>query len=618
MRFTGSKAAMLAASALLMAATKPPAFDPAEMSIAEIDAALDAHKVTSRELVEAYLARIAAYDQAGPKLNAIIRLSPTALAEADALDRERKAKGPRGPLHGVPILIKDNYDTADMPTSGGTLALATLQPGADAEQVAMLRKAGAIIVGKTALHELASGITTVSSLTGYSRNPYDPARSPGGSSGGTGAAVAASFAAAGMGSDTCGSIRIPSAYQNLVGLRVGSGVSSTKGVMPLSHTQDVAGPLARSVADLATMLDATVPAKIDGAPRPAYRDALKSDGLKGARIGVLRSFFGTAPEDKAGQDVVDRALAKMRDAGATVSDVAIPGMDDLLKDSAVTPFEFKYDLAAYLAAQPHAPVASLSQIIALGLDHDALDERLRLRDAGQTRDEAGYAKAMEKRRALRALVIKVMAEQHLDALLYPTSLRPPPIVGAGDTSLSSVCQFSATTGLPAIAIPAGFTDLDLPIGIELLGSASAEAALLRLAYGWEQTAHPRKAPFSTPPLIDGKAPAPLAFAATVKGDGGASAQLTLRYDPLTATLDIAAEVSGLPADQLIALALHRGHGGGPGPVLSPLLLAGHLMGSTRLVLNGRDRADLLAGHLYAALYTRGAPLGAGGTPIIPR
>ncbi len=240
------------------AAPAAPLFEVHELGILALQAAQTDGTVTARGLVQSYLARIAAYDQAGPALNAIVLLNPLALDEADALDRERAARGPRGPLHGIPILVKDNYDTATMPTSGGALGLARLQPAADAFQVQKLRAAGAVILGKTTMHELAAGITTISSLTGQTRNPYDLQRVPGGSSGGTGAAVAASFAAAGMGSDTCGSIRIPAANQNLVGLRATRGLSSRTGVMPLSDTQDVAGPLARSVTDLALVLDATV------------------------------------------------------------------------------------------------------------------------------------------------------------------------------------------------------------------------------------------------------------------------------------------------------------------------------------------------------------------------
>src|SRR5215510_6180623 len=298
----------------------PPApvefFEVYEQSITDLQAAMSSGRVTSRGLVDSYLARIAAYDQAGPRLNAILLVNPRARDEADAMDRERADKKLRGPLHGIPVLIKDNYDTADMPTSGGALGLATLQPPADAFQVKRLRDAGAVILGKTTMHELAAGITTISSLTDQTRNPYDLNRVPGGSSGGTGAAIGASFAAAGMGSDTCGSIRIPAANQNLVGLRGTQGLSSRTGVMPLSSTQDIAGPLARSVTDLAIMLDATVgadpadPVTAESAGKipKSYRDALDAAGLKGARIGVLRALWGNAPEDDEVAGIVRKAL----------------------------------------------------------------------------------------------------------------------------------------------------------------------------------------------------------------------------------------------------------------------------------------------------------------------
>ncbi|MET0239510.1 MAG: amidase family protein [Sphingobium sp.] len=606
----------LAASlGVLPVGTRAQPVEVAEASITDLSAALSAGRVTSRELVTAYLARIAAYDQQGPALNAIVRTNPKAMAEAATLDAERRAKKLRGPLHGIPVLVKDNYDTADMPTSGGTLALATLQPATDSEQVARLRAAGAIILGKTTMHELAAGITTVSSFTGYSRNPYDPARSPGGSSGGTGAAVAASFAAAGMGSDTCGSIRIPAAYQNLVGLRGTLGLSSTKGIMPLSHSQDVAGPLARSVADLAILLDATVPATVNGARRASYGDTLRPDGLKGARIGVVRAMF--TPEDKAGQETVERALSAMRGAGAILTDIQIPDMDEMLKDSSLVALEFRDDLSAYLAAHPGAPVKSLGEIIALGFDHDALDERLRQRDATR-RDETAYARAQGKQRALRATLTALMAQQTLDAILYPVTLAPPPLVRTADDSLSASCRLSASSGLPAIAIPAGFTAAGQPIGIELLGPAFTEATLLRLAHGWEKVASPRRAPFSTPPLVNGKAPPPLAFATTIKAVGGAGgATIRFTYDPVTAVLDIASSVVGIAHGDVIALAIHRARANGTGPVIMPLLAAGRVEGSMRLTLAARERRELLAGLWYAELYTRAAPLGAGRASVLP-
>ncbi len=606
-------------------AGRPP-FEVFEASIPDLQAALASGKVTSRELVQAYLARIAAYDKAGPTLNAVITLNPHGLADADALDQERKAKGPRGPLHGIPILVKDNYDTADMPTSGGTLALATLRPADDAFQIQRLRTAGAIILGKTAMHELASGVTTTSSLSGVTRNPYDPARSPGGSSGGTGAAVAASFAAAGMGSDTCGSIRIPSAYQNLFGMRETQGLSSRAGIIPLSITQDIAGPLARSVTDLAILLDATVGADPgDASTRGAdahvpksYRQALQPDGLKGARIGVLRALFGSAPEDREGLQVTDRALQAMRAQGAEVADIVIPGLEALLEDSSVINYEFKAALVDYLARQPTAPVKSLSQILALGLDHEEVDGRLRQRDAVATGNSEAYQAALARRRALHDLIVRVMAEQHLDALAYPTSLRKPPLIGGDAGGDVAACQFSATTGLPAIAIPAGFTPDELPIGLELLGGEFAEPTLLKLAYGWEQSVKPRHAPFSAPPLVKGRAPRPLSFAATATSPrrGGPSARVTFKYDPTTAALDFGASVIDLGADRVIAVTLQRGQADRPGPVITQLVATGRTTGSSSLTLRAGDRRDLFAGRLFVQLYTAAAPLGVGRAAVV--
>jgi amidase len=588
-------------------------FEVHEQSIADLQAAQTAGKVTSRGLVDSYLARIQAYDQAGPRLNTIVLLNPRAREEAEALDRERAEKGPRGPLHGIPVLIKDNYDTHDMPTSGGALALATLQPAADAFQVKKLRDAGAVILGKTTLHELASGITNISSFTGQTRNPYDLYRTPGGSSGGTGAAIGASFAAAGMGSDTCGSIRIPAANQNLVGLRGTHGLSSRTGVMPLSSTQDIAGPLARTVTDLAIMLDATVgpdpadPITKDGAAHipKTYRDALTADGLKGARIGVLRSLWGTAPEDEEVAVILRRALESMKTQGAEVVDIAVPGLDDLLRESSVIADEFKFDLMAYLARIPNAPVKSLADVIERGLHHDALDANFRLRNSPEKKETEHYRQAMVKRRAARAAVLATLEEQRIDVLAYPTLRRKPASIG--DAQIGTNCQLSATTGLPAISIPAGFTVDGLPIGLELLGGAWTEATLLKYAFAWEQSAKPRRPPFSTPPLIKGVAPAPLTAELSV---GSAAVKLT--YDRTTGQLRYEATTVNMPAaDRVVGLALHRHDGDKPGPIVAHLLAPNQISGSGTLVMRGRERDDLVNGRLFAELYTRQQPLGVG-------
>jgi Asp-tRNA(Asn)/Glu-tRNA(Gln) amidotransferase A subunit family amidase len=586
-------------------------FEVHEQSILDLQAAMQAKRVTSRGLVESYLARIQAYDQAGPRLNAIVMINPRAREDADAMDRERADGKLRGPLHGIPVLIKDNYNTADLPTSGGALGLATLQPNADAFQVKKLRDAGAIILGKTTMHELAAGITTISSLTGQTRNPYDLFRVPGGSSGGTGAAIGASFAAAGMGSDTCGSIRIPAANQNLVGLRGTHGLSSRNGVMPLSSTQDIAGPLARSVTDLAIMLDATVgpdpndPITADGASHipKSYRDVLSSDGLKGARIGVLRTLWGTAPEDDEVAGIVRKALDGFKSQGAEVVDITVPGLDDLLRDSSVIGDEFKFDLAAYLAKIPNAPVKSLGEILDRGLNHAELDATFRLRNQPEKRETEHYRQAMIKRYALRAAVTATLEEHRVDALAYPTLRRKPALIGEAQGGTN--CQLSATTGLPAIAMPAGFSNDGLPIALELLGGAWEEAKLLKYAYASEQASKPRKAPFSTPPLVNGAAPAPMSADVTI-----GAAVIKFSYDVTTGALRYdAATAKMAPTDRVLALTLQRSEDNKPGPIVAHLFAPNQIIGSGTLTMRGRNREDLVAGKLYVQLYTKQAPLG---------
>src|SRR6185503_7163723 len=275
---------------------------------------------TSVELVRFYLRRIEAFDQAGPRLNAVIALNPRAEAVAAALDAERRRGRTRGPLHGVPVLLKDNLETKDMPTTGGCLALSGRVPREDAFQVRRLREAGAVILGKVNLHELALGLTTVSSLGGQTRDPYDLSRAPGGSSGGSAVAAAANFAAFTIGTDTSGSIRIPSSHNNVVGLRPSLGLSSRTGIIPFGHTQDTGGPIARTVEDIALILDVTAgydpadptTAASRGKVPRTYTSSLKRNALQSARVGVLTEFFGTAPEDAVVGTVVRRAIGEMR------------------------------------------------------------------------------------------------------------------------------------------------------------------------------------------------------------------------------------------------------------------------------------------------------------------
>jgi amidase len=599
-------------------AAAPAAAEVFEKSILELQELQSAGKLTSRALVEAYMARIKAYDQNGPKLNAIVMLNPHALEEADALDRERAQKGARGPLHGIPVLVKDNYDTIDMPTADGTLGLATLQSSADAFQVKRLRRAGAVILGKTTMHELAAGITTISSLTGATRNPYDPARVPGGSSGGSAAAVAASFAAAAMGSDTSGSLRIPAAFQNLFALRVTRGLSSRAGVAPLSSTQDVAGPLARSVTDLAILLDATVGSDPDDAVTASarnhipktYREMLRPDGLRGVRIGLVNSLFGHSQGEEESGNIVRKALEAMKARGAQLVDVSIPGLDELMHQSGVIDYEFKFDLADYLGRHPDAPVKSLGEILDRGLYQEQLEDRLRLRNRPDTRDSDAYRQALQKRRELHDVLLAALEQQHLDALAFPTLVREPAFIGEAQGG-ADACQLSANSGLPEISVPAGFSANGLPVGMELLGKDFDEPGLLKLAYAWEQATKPRRAPFSTPQLIEGHAPAPLEFDASIRSatSPGPSVYVKFRYDATTALLDFDATVSDLAEDSVIALTLQRGQPDTPGPVVAHLLLAGQTAARSALTLRGPVREDLLANRLFLHLYTHKAPLG---------
>ncbi|MGE5731872.1 MAG: amidase family protein, partial [Gemmatimonas sp.] len=419
-----------------------------EASITELQSAMKAGRVRSVDLVDAYLARINAYDHAGPALNALIRLNPSARGDAAALDAERAAGKVRGPLHGIPIILKDNYGTRDLITSAGTIALAGMRTPDDAFQVRRLREAGAVILGKSNMHELASGITTISSIGGQTCNPYDPDRNPGGSSGGSGAAVAASFSAVAWGSDTCGSIRIPSAVHNLFGLRPTKGLTSIAGIVPLSHTQDVAGPLARTVMDLAIALDATVgPDSADAATRildnqpvPRFVSALDTTSLRGARIGVFTEYFGTEADDQEVTRIVRAALDKMKARGATVVDVTIPGLDSVASRASVINFEFKYDLIDYLAKIPDAPVKSLGEALDNGLYDVALDQPLHQREASGTRDNDLYRVAIARRTTSRDMVVAFLDSAKLDAIVYPTVRRKAAFIG--DPQRGANCQLS--------------------------------------------------------------------------------------------------------------------------------------------------------------------------------
>ena len=584
------------------------AFDVTEQSVSQLGVAMADGRVTAVNLVDSYLARIEAYDQQGPTLNAMIVLNPLARQEAMALDKERAAGQIRGPLHGVPVVVKDNYDTSDLPTTAGAIALATSIPPDDATQVERLRNAGAVILGKTNMHELARGITTVASYGGQTRNPYNPRRNPGGSSGGTGAAVAASFAAFGMGSDTCGSIRIPSAHHSLVGLRGTRGLASGDGIIPLSTTQDIGGPLARSVEDLALALDATVgydPADettrlSEGHIPDTYTAALNARGLAQARVGVVRSMVGNQGPERDVSAVIEAAIAEMEALGATVIDIEEPDLTEVVQGASVIGQEFKFDFDEYLRNTPDAPVRTLAEVVRQGLYHGILESGLEDAVSIETLDTDDYRQRLSKRDEIRRTIVDLMTEDSLDALLYPTirqTARP-----VGQPQPGSNCALSANSGLPAITVPAGYAEDDMPVGVELLGLPWSELRLLELAYAYEQGTEHRRAPAFTPSLFSESTGVVLETRFTMESQLTAEASFTLERS--TRVLQFQTAVFGLSDSDVIAIDLHRRSADSEkGPVLRQLSRRNGPRVAGRFRLSGREMSALRRGLLYLDVHT---------------
>lgn len=610
-------AAVLLAALMVLPTVLAAQVEVAEATIDQLQAAMESGAATSVQITESYLARIEAFDRSGPAINAVVWINPDALADAARLDRERAESGPRGPLHGVPVILKDNYDTHTGPTTAGTLALATNVAPDDAFQVARLREAGAVILAKANMHELASGITTISSLGGQTLNPYGLDRNPGGSSGGTGAAIAASFAAVGWGSDTCGSIRIPAAQNDLVGLRPTKGLSSIDGMIPLSHTQDVGGPLARTVRDLAISLDATIGADpadpetriLEGHPIPDFTGALDADALSGARIGILEEYFGSGPEDAAAARLVRSAVERMVELGADTVTLTIPDLDSLISGSGLIGHEFRWDMLDYLSTSS-APVASLTEIVESGLVHEALNSRMRARLRTESRDSEEYREAYARRRPLREAVESAMNRLSIDAFVFPTLRRPPALIG--EPQRGSSCSLSANTGLPAISVPVGFTDDGLPIGMEMIGRILDDAVLVGFAYAFEQATDHRRAPTSTPPLEGDRRPS--AFVVETGSWSGPDASTGVvfdgDFDALTGLLSTSVRVSGSPPARILGSVLQVPDGEDGWMVIGLVTRRGESNGSLSLRLSPSQREALEEGLARVTVLTTAHPLGA--------
>jgi Asp-tRNA(Asn)/Glu-tRNA(Gln) amidotransferase A subunit family amidase len=495
---------------LSLGAQTPSTFVIDETTIAQVHAAFRAGSLTCRSLVEQYLSRIDAHDKRGAALNAIVLVNPNARAAADDLDRRYRTSGPVGPLHCVPTIVKDNYETADMPTSAGSLSLEGMRTGKDAFVVKRLRDAGAVLIAKSNMAEFAfSPVETVSSiLPGYTRNPYDTSRVTAGSSGGSAAALAANFALLATASDTGDSIRGPAAHQALVGLRSTMGLVSRAGVVPLNLAADIAGVLTRTVADTAAVMpviageDPDDPVTSAGRGRqPAdYAAALDRSGLKGARLGVLHQAYDTPTLDPEVAAVFKASLGELRSFGAEVMDpVEVQGLDTLRRAQTGTCNQLKHDLNQYLAGLgAKAPMKSLEEILKSRRFHPSIQQRLESAQAaddvpGQT---AGCRSRDEFREKLRAAVTRLMDDQRLDALIYPTWSNVPRLIGDLNTPGGDNNQvFAPSTGFPAITVPMGYTHGGtLPAGLQFFGRPWSETALLRLAYAYEQATHHRRPP----------------------------------------------------------------------------------------------------------------------------
>lgn len=507
-----SVATLGASSAPALAQATP--FNVVEATIAQVHAAFRAKQLTCHQLVQLYLDRIAAYDKRGPAINSLIVVNPKALAIADSLDRRYTAEGPVGPLHCVPTIVKDNFETNDLQTTAGSLSLEGWIPKRDATMVARIKAAGAIVLAKSNLAEWAfTPYETVSSiLPGYTRNPYDLARVTAGSSGGTAAAVAASLGLVGLGSDTGNSIRGPSSHQALFGIRSTMGLTSRAGVIPLNNRADIAGPMARTVADAVKVFDVVVgadtadavTATADSHRAADYNAFLKSGALKGARIGVLRQAYETATTDTEVVRVFNDALDELRAAGATVIDTV--GIDSL---RAITRGRggcnpFKYDLERYFAARGDgAPVKTVEAVLRSGRYHPTVQGRLQAaeRDTVPPEQSPGcvYREEVVQPR-FRAAITALMDSLKLDAMVYPTWSNPPRLIGDLNTPAGDNSQlFSPLSGFPAMTIPMGYTRGNtLPAGMTFFGRAWSEGELIALSYDYERVSHHRKPPSLRP------------------------------------------------------------------------------------------------------------------------
>jgi Asp-tRNA(Asn)/Glu-tRNA(Gln) amidotransferase A subunit family amidase len=492
-----------------------------ETTIDDIHAAYKAGKLTAHQLVQGYLDRINAYDKQGPRLNSVITLNSRALEEADKLDAQFKNSGLVGPLHGIPVLVKDEIDTAGMPTTLGSVLFKDYRPPLDAPVVARLKQAGAIILGKTSLSEFASG-DTYGSLFGVTRNPYDLERTVGGSSGGSGAATSANFSTIAVGEETGASLRRPGTWNGIVAMRATSGLVSRTGMYDGYPSEPATmGPMARTVRDLAKLLDVMVGYDPEdpqtalgvGHVPESYTKFLDKNSLKGARIGILRESIGSASEPES-EDfrkvdaVFEKSIAELKAAGAILTDpIVIPNLKELLAKQAGNSAVTQEALRVWLARNPTSPLKTRHDIQSSpDVDKIFPPNKAALWKAPAIEpDLVKYGEYLAARNQLTINLMKAMADNHLDAIVHksvehqPTLIKdgtnPPYVTNKGVPTLNTFLVF-----VPAITVPSGFTSDNLPTGITFLGRPYSDATMIKLAYSYEQSTHHRTPPKTTPAL----------------------------------------------------------------------------------------------------------------------
>lgn len=490
-----------------------------EANISQIQAAMLSGSTTCKGIIGRYLQNIELNDQKGAHLNTIVTMNNSAVDLARQLDAQLlSSKQLVGPLHGIPMVVKDCLETTDMPTSFGSNLFAQYMAKKDAKVISKLREAGAIILAKTTLPDWATSWFGYSSRTGETKNPYALDRDPGGSSSGTGAAIAAGFATVGIGTDCGGSVRLPSSFCNLVGVRSTPGMMSRQGCNPLVALQDTIGPMARSVTDAVKVFEVICGFDEDDPLTATYNIAkatsnysqqLVPDALKNLRIGVVKNAFGSDQDDdcRPVNQVMNAAIEQLLAGGAFVRDVEIPNLADHLDATSLYLLKSKHDLNLFLSARPEAPMKTIEEIVSAGHYHPKLDLLEGIADGpGDPLSNLDYYKAYAERDNLMLIITSIMDKGEYDALVYPTAQVPPPLRSETDSGRWTTLNFptntliSSQTSMPAITVPAGSTENSLPVGMEILTRPYDEAMMFRVGFGFEQIKDHRKQPvYSTDP-----------------------------------------------------------------------------------------------------------------------